>query len=163
MALAALLLAACGSGGVQGTKVTLTEYRFDPSDIPLHAGAVVLTLENVGATSHDMVVADSSGAQFRNLATRMQHGCRMGALHPVCYPEEVKTIQIRNVPETVHRVLTTRAAASGLSLSDYALSELERVANHPPVAQLLGQAQARAGGTSAKAVVAAVRSGRDRR
>jgi plasmid stability protein len=74
----------------------------------------------------------------------------------------MKTIQIRNVPDSVHRSLSTRAAAAGMSLSDFALAELERVAEHPPVADLLARARARAGGTTAKAVVAAVRSGRDR-
>jgi hypothetical protein len=75
----------------------------------------------------------------------------------------LKTIQIRNGPGGVHRVLRTRAAAAaGLSLSDYALQELERVAEHPPIAGVLAQAQARAGGASAAAVVAAVRPGRDR-
>jgi antitoxin FitA len=74
----------------------------------------------------------------------------------------VKAIQIRNVPDDVHRVLRTRAAAAGVSLSDYALRELERVAEHPPVADVLARARARTGGASAEAVVAAVRSGRDR-
>jgi antitoxin FitA len=74
----------------------------------------------------------------------------------------VKTIQIRNVPDDVHRVLRTRAAAAGVSLSDYALQELERVAEHPPVADVLARARGRAGGASAEAVVTAVRSGRDR-
>jgi plasmid stability protein len=74
----------------------------------------------------------------------------------------VKTIQIRNVPDGVHRILRTRAAAAGVSLSDYALKELERVAEHPPVADVLAQGRTRAGGASTAAVVAAVRSGRDR-
>lgn len=74
----------------------------------------------------------------------------------------MKTIQIRNVPEDVHRALRTRAAAAGVSLSDYALRELERVAEHPPVAVVLATARGRAGGASAEAVVTAVRSGRDR-
>jgi antitoxin FitA len=74
----------------------------------------------------------------------------------------MKTIQIRNVPENVHRVLRTRAAAAGVSLSDYALQELERVAEHPPVADVLARARSRAGGAQADAIVAAVRSGRDR-
>ena len=74
----------------------------------------------------------------------------------------MKTIQIRNVPDDVHRVLRARAAAAGLSLSDYALEELERLAEHPPVADLLARAQSRAGGASAETIVAAVRSGRDR-
>jgi plasmid stability protein len=74
----------------------------------------------------------------------------------------MKTIQIRNVPDDVHRALRARAAAAGLSLSDYALEELERVAEHPPVADLLARARSRAPSVSAEAVVAAVRSGRDR-
>jgi plasmid stability protein len=74
----------------------------------------------------------------------------------------VKTIQVRNVPDDVHRVLRTRAAAAGVSLSDYALGELERVAQHPPVTDVLARARARAGGANAKAIVAAVREGRDR-
>jgi hypothetical protein len=49
-----------------------------------------------------------------------------------------------------------------MSLSDYALAELERVADHPPVADLLARARARAEGASTEAIVAATRSGRDR-
>jgi antitoxin FitA len=74
----------------------------------------------------------------------------------------VKTIQIRNVPDDVHRVLRTRAASAGVSLSDFALGELQRVADHPPVAQLLARARARAGGAERSTIVAAVRAGRDR-
>lgn len=74
----------------------------------------------------------------------------------------MKTIQVRNVPDEVHRVLRTRAAAAGVSLSDYALGELERVTQHPPVAELLGRARSRAGGAHDEAIVAAVRAGRER-
>jgi plasmid stability protein len=74
----------------------------------------------------------------------------------------VKTIQIRNVPDRVHRTLRTRAAAAGVSLSDYALGELARAAERPSVAEVLAQAQRRAGGAPEGAVVDAVRSGRDR-
>jgi antitoxin FitA len=74
----------------------------------------------------------------------------------------MKTIQVRNVPDDVHRALRTRAAAAGLSLSDFALSELERVAERPPVAVVLERARSRAGGADRDAIVAAVRSGRDR-
>ena len=74
----------------------------------------------------------------------------------------MKTIQIRNVPDDIHRILRTRAAAAGLSLSDYALQELERVAGYPPVAEVLARARSRAGGASSDAIVTAVRSGRER-
>ena len=75
----------------------------------------------------------------------------------------MKTIQVRNVPDDVHRVLRTRAAAAGVSLSDFALGELERVARHPPVTDVLARARSRAGGADPEAIVAAVRDGRDRR
>jgi plasmid stability protein len=42
-----------------------------------------------------------------------------------------KTLQVREVPEDVHRTLKARAALAGLSLSDFVLRELERVARRP--------------------------------
>ncbi len=74
----------------------------------------------------------------------------------------MKTIQVRNVPDEVHRELRARAAAAGVSLSDFALGELERAARRPPVADLLARARSRAGGAATGAIVTAVRSGRDR-
>jgi antitoxin FitA len=73
-----------------------------------------------------------------------------------------RTIQIRNVPDEVHRALRTRAAAAGRSLSDYLLEELTRVAERPPVADVLARAGARHGGVPTDEVVAEVRSWRDR-
>ena len=62
-ALLALAVLACGGGTVQvqGTKVTLTEYKFDPKDISVSSGKATFTLVNAGTTSHDMTVTDSSG------------------------------------------------------------------------------------------------------
>jgi antitoxin FitA len=74
----------------------------------------------------------------------------------------MRTIQVRNVPDDVHRTLRTRAASVGVSLSDFALGELERVSRQPPVAELLARARARSGGADSAAIVAAVRAGRDR-
>ena len=48
-----------------------------------------------------------------------------------------KMIQIRNVPEDLHRALKGRAARLGMSLSDYLLSEMEMVAEKPTLAELL--------------------------
>src|SRR5260370_36066727 len=62
---AILLLAACGgSGGGQpagSTKVTLTEYKFDPSTVSVAHGKVVLFLVNGGTISHDLIVMDGPG------------------------------------------------------------------------------------------------------
>ncbi|HLS15108.1 MAG TPA: antitoxin [Beutenbergiaceae bacterium] len=46
-------------------------------------------------------------------------------------------IQIRNVPEDVHRRLKARAALEGVSLSDLALAELRRSLQRPTRAELL--------------------------
>ena len=73
-----------------------------------------------------------------------------------------KTIQIRDVPDDVHAELRARAAAAGESLSVYLRHELERVARHPSVADVLLRAQSRSGGVPHGAIVEAVRSGRDR-
>lgn len=40
-------------------------------------------------------------------------------------------IQIRNVPEDLHRTLKVRAAKEGMNLSDYIKKELQRVAQKP--------------------------------
>ena len=45
-------------------------------------------------------------------------------------------IQIRNVPDALHRKLKARAAMAGMSLSDYLLSELRRTAEVPTLAEL---------------------------
>ena len=73
-----------------------------------------------------------------------------------------RTIQIRDVPDAVHRALRSRAAAAGQSLSAYLLTELTRVAERPPVAEVLARAGGRHGGARSEDIVAAVRSGRDR-
>jgi antitoxin FitA len=56
-----------------------------------------------------------------------------------------KMIQIRNVPNTLHRVLKRRAALAGMSLSDYLLSEIRKIAAQATLAESrewLTQAQA---------------------
>lgn len=45
-------------------------------------------------------------------------------------------IQIRDVPDDVHRTLKARAAARGTSLSEYVLREVMRVARTPTPEEL---------------------------
>lgn len=52
-------------------------------------------------------------------------------------------IQIRNVPDDVHRTLKVRAAAEGTSLSDYVLREVTRAARSPTPAELDERIRAR--------------------
>ncbi|MGB6058419.1 MAG: hypothetical protein WBF71_09145 [Microthrixaceae bacterium] len=51
----------------------------------------------------------------------------------------VKNLQIRNVPEDVHRRLKMRAAQQGRSLSDLALEELRRSLDRPTSDDLLAR------------------------
>ena len=44
-------------------------------------------------------------------------------------------IQVRNVPEVLHRGLKARAATMGMSLSEYLLGELEEIAGRPTLAK----------------------------
>jgi len=47
-----------------------------------------------------------------------------------------KMIQLRHVPDSLHRRLKARAALEGLSLSDYLLREVERAAERPTISEL---------------------------
>jgi plasmid stability protein len=48
-----------------------------------------------------------------------------------------KMIQLRNVPDALHRRLKARAAVSGMSLSDYLLSEIREIAERPTMAEMV--------------------------
>ena len=48
-----------------------------------------------------------------------------------------KMIQIRNVPDDLHRTLKVRAAKAGMTLSGYLLSEIEQVAEKPTLAEMM--------------------------
>lgn len=47
-----------------------------------------------------------------------------------------KMIQLRNVPDALHRSLKARAALAGMSLSDYLLAEIREIAERPTLAEL---------------------------
>ncbi len=51
-------------------------------------------------------------------------------------------IQIRNVPDDLHRDLKARAARAGMTLSDYLLAELRQLAVRPTMREWLEQATA---------------------
>ncbi|HSU07226.1 MAG TPA: hypothetical protein VLI93_16810 [Acetobacteraceae bacterium] len=50
-------------------------------------------------------------------------------------------IQIRNVPDPLHRCLKSRAAMAGMSLSDYLLTELRDLAERPTIQELRARLQ----------------------
>ena len=47
-----------------------------------------------------------------------------------------KMIQLRNVPDALHRRLKARAAMAGMSLSDYLLSEIREIADRPTIVEM---------------------------
>lgn len=47
-----------------------------------------------------------------------------------------KMIQLRNVPDSLHRKLKSRAALSGMSLSDYLIAEIRLNAERPTVSEI---------------------------
>ncbi len=71
-------------------------------------------------------------------------------------------VQIRNVPETLHRQLKSRAALAGMSLSDYLLNELRQIAERPSLDELRARMERRAPTVPSLAPAEAVRAERDR-
>ena len=54
-----------------------------------------------------------------------------------------KMIQIRNVPDSLHRKLKARAAVEGQTLSDYLLAEIGRMATLPTRQEMLARLHTR--------------------
>jgi plasmid stability protein len=51
----------------------------------------------------------------------------------------MKMIQIRNVPDDLHRALKVRAAQEGTTLSELILRELPRIAHRPSMKEILAR------------------------
>lgn len=54
-----------------------------------------------------------------------------------------KMIQVRNVPDAVHREVKARAARAGMSLSDFLLREVERLIEAPSIEDVLDRLASR--------------------
>lgn len=52
-------------------------------------------------------------------------------------------IQIRNVPEDVHRTLKARAAKAGMSLSEYLLAQVSELARRPTLEEHIARVRSR--------------------
>jgi antitoxin FitA len=74
----------------------------------------------------------------------------------------MKMIQVRNVPDDLHRSLKERAAREGTTMSDLILAELPRLANKPSGEQLLARVRRRTPvpGAPATELIAAERAER---
>jgi plasmid stability protein len=74
-----------------------------------------------------------------------------------------KMIQLRNVPDALHRKLKTRAAGEGMSLSDYLVAEVRRAAERPSLSELRERLSQRAPVEPRPRPARAVREERDSR
>ncbi len=76
--------------------------------------------------------------------------------------ENMKMIQIRNVPDELHRSLKARAAREGRTLSDLILSDLPRLVDKPSPEQVMARIRSRSsvGGPAAAELIAAERQRR---
>ena len=72
-----------------------------------------------------------------------------------------RMVQIRNVPDALHRKLKVRAAASGQTLSDYLLAELERLAARPTREEMLSRLHSRKRVTLKTPAAVVIREERD--
>jgi len=75
----------------------------------------------------------------------------------------MKALQIRNVPDDLHRRLKARAALAGMSLSELALAELRRSLERPTRTELLERVAAREAAAVSVPADRAVRAERDAR
>jgi plasmid stability protein len=72
-----------------------------------------------------------------------------------------KMIQIRHVPDDIHRKLKARAALAGMSLSDYLLAEVRRSLDRPTMDELLARIARRSAVRLTESPADAVRAERD--
>ncbi len=72
-------------------------------------------------------------------------------------------IQIRNVPDMLHRKLKARAALAGMSLSDFLLAEIRRSLDRPTREELLARVATRTRTALTESPADAVRAERDAR
>jgi plasmid stability protein len=74
-----------------------------------------------------------------------------------------KMIQIRNVPEEIHRKLKARAALAGMTLSDYLLTEARRIIEKPTPQEMAARLRQRTPVNPIETPAEAVRMEREKR
>lgn len=74
-----------------------------------------------------------------------------------------RMVQIRNMPEPIHRKLKARAAEAGLSFSDYLLRQLKTVVEQPTLDEILDRLRDREVFQPKTSAARVLREERDRR
>jgi len=88
---------------------------------------------------------------FVDMRCTCNHVKRMGVM-----------VQIRNVPEKIHRQLKSRAALAGMSLSDYLLQEIRHLAERPTLEEFRARLKERPPVTLSISPADIIRAERDR-
>ncbi|MDE2018449.1 MAG: hypothetical protein KGI57_12190 [Hyphomicrobiales bacterium] len=71
-------------------------------------------------------------------------------------------VQIRNMPDSLHRKLKARAATAGMSLSDYLLAQCREAAARPTLEEMVERLRRRTRVELSGSLADDVRAGRDR-
>ncbi len=72
-------------------------------------------------------------------------------------------IQLRNVPDELHRKLKSRAALAGMSLSDYLLNEIRQTAERPTLEEMRARLAAASPVITSESPAEMIRAERDSR
>ncbi len=103
---AAALLAGCGGSGPSqpsgSTKLTMTEYKFDPANITVPHGKAVFFLVNSGQTQHDMAIRDNTGN-------------RLGVSELVS-PGDSVTFTVNNIDAGTYTIFCSQPGHEGLGM-----------------------------------------------
>lgn len=84
--------------------------------------------------------------------------------HTCIYAQHMsRMIQVRNVPDSLHRTLKAQAALCGMSLSDFLLAEIRHVAERPTIEELRERLRRRSRVDGPMSAAEAVRRERDAR
>lgn len=97
------------------------------------------------------------------LATRRPDNGAVVMLTACTYAGSMSNVQIRNVPEDLHRRLKARAAMEGTTVSDLLLHELERFMSRPTKHELLARLASRRSVSTTESSAEAVSAGRQDR
>ena len=114
-------------------------------DAPQFPGNLSVTLRHLGLPTLSLPLRAVSSVAMPDVPTPILHKadnhqkrsrpltCRTPESH-AC--DVTKMIQLRNVPDALHRNLKARAALAGMSLSDYLLAEIREIAEKPTLVEL---------------------------
>src|SRR5690242_857993 len=114
------------------------------------------------SATRDPVLSRGTAASLQN-CIGMQESVGACDAHAMYTVSMSKMIQLRNVPDSVHRTLKARAALAGMSLSDYLIAEIRQLASRPTMSELRERVQRREPVTGRVSAADIIREERDRR